>query len=185
MIILYLLSCATNKDSENVKNNKERAYETYQLDEQQSLSTAEDIPSIDKKYPEEVQKILPSLTSRHSIPCQELSKTSFDSFYFIVENIQTPPWAAMRAAQCMLEIYPAEGTEIYKKWMNEPDTLGLAILIVNQIEQLPNDVLNTLFPHLSTSPHLEKIKTTILSHKDYLEKTLSKENVHMFQALEE
>ena len=57
MIFLYLLSCATNKDPENVKDNKERVYETYQRDEQQSQSTVEDISSIDKNYPEEVQEI--------------------------------------------------------------------------------------------------------------------------------
>ena len=185
MIILYLLSCATNKDSENVKNHKERAYETYQKDEHQEQSIIEDQPSIHKNYPEEVQKVLPSLISRHSVPCRELPKTSIDSFHFIVENIQRPPWAAMRSAQCMLEIYPSEGMDIYKNWIHGTDTLGLAILIANQIEQLPNNVQNVLFPHFSTSPHLEKIKTTILSHKDELGKTLSKENVQILQSLEE
>ena len=58
MIILYLLSCATNKDSENVKSNKERAYETYQKDEDQEQSIVEDQASIHKNYPEEVQKSL-------------------------------------------------------------------------------------------------------------------------------
>ena len=91
----------------------------------------------------------------------------------------------MRSAQCMLEIYPYEGIEIYKSWMNGPDTLGLAILIANQIEHLPNNVLNALFPHFSTSPHLGKIKMITLRYKDFLEKELSKENVRILQSFEE
>ena len=184
MIFLYVLSCATNKDSENVMNSNDRLYERHQRDEQQSQSTSEDKSSNDKVYPEEVQKILPLLISRHSTPCRELPKTSIESLHFIVENIQTPPWVAMRSAQCMLEIYPSEGMDIYNDWMNRPKTLGLTILIVNQIEHLPNDVLNVLFPHFSTSPHLEKIKMRTLSHKEYLEKQLSKENLQILQSLE-
>ena len=184
MIFLYLLSCATNKDSENVMNKKARVYESHQRDEQQGQSTAENQSSNDKDYPEEVQKILPLLISRHSTPCRELPQTSMESFHFIVKNIQTPPWVAMRSAQCMLEIYPSEGMEIYNSWMDGSDTLGLAILIANQIEHLPNDELNAIFPHFPTSPHLEKIKTIILSHKDFLEKKLSKENVQILHSLE-
>ena len=185
MIFLYVLACATNKDSENVMNSNEKVYETHQRKEQQNQSIAEDKSSNDKDYPAEVQKILPLLISRHSIPCQELPKTSIESLHFIVETIQTPPWVAMRSAQCMLEIYPSEGMDIYNDWINEPDTLGLAILIANQLEHLPNDVLNSLFPLFPTSPHVEKLKTITLSHKDHFEKKLSEENAQILQSLEE
>ena len=74
-----------------------------------------------------------------------------------------------------LEIYPSEGIDIYKNWLHGTDTLGLAILIANQIEQLPNNVQNVLFPHFSTSPHLEKkIKTTIFESQRRIRKPFPK-----------
>ena len=184
MIILYLLSCATSKDSENVINKKDRVYEKYQRDEQISQSSTQEKKSEHEIHPKEVQQILPPLVSRHSLPCHELAKTSIETLNYVVENIKKPPWAAMRSAQCMLEMYPSEGTDIYQSWIDRSETLGLAILIADQIEYLSGDPLNTLFPHFSNSPHLEKIKSIVLRHKEYLEKQLSKENLLILHSWE-
>ena len=50
-----------------------------------------------------------------------------------------PSYVPMRAANCLLELYPAD-VETYKVWMVSPENRGLAFLVINKMNTLPIDV---------------------------------------------
>ena len=104
MFILFF-SCAINKESDALKSKPHPA----QIEENQKKQEKMDVD-----HPQSVNNILPSLVSRHPTPCSELDASTIDDFLYILEHIQKPPWTGMRAAQCILELYPQKVCHILR-----------------------------------------------------------------------
>lgn len=71
------------------------------------------------------------LKERHSL-LQEQLKT-------LISNDAKPSYVPMRAASCLLELYPQD-LSTYLSWVEKKETLGLARLTISKLETLPVDV---------------------------------------------
>jgi len=75
-----------------------------------------------------------------SPPCADieaLSKKPVEDLKFIVEHVPAPPWAGMRAAQCLIEHHPAAIDAELDTWVTDPQLAGLGILVLNRLDDLP------------------------------------------------
>lgn len=75
-------------------------------------------------------------------PCKELQQMHFDlqnKLKVLVSNEIKPSYVPVRAANCLLELYP-EDLETYQGWMSKKETLGLARLTVSKLDSLPVDI---------------------------------------------
>ena len=182
MLLILLISCAGNKDPETSVQQREKIFEHTQNNNALEINlptSTVDSPS----HPESVATILPSFISRHPSSCNDIKITSLNDLQYIIEKIPSPPWAGMRAAKCMLELYPEEGISMYIEWMNDTTTLGLAILVGTHIHEFPKSTLDTIFPYVKESPHIERIKKSIIREKATLERKLSDENITILHSL--
>ena len=75
-------------------------------------------------------------------PCAEieaLSEAPVDDLKYVVNHISAPPWAGMRAAQCLIERHPAAIEAELDLWVTDPGRVGLGILVLNRLDDLPVD----------------------------------------------
>lgn len=62
------------------------------------------------------------------------------SFHYVVNTVQTPPWAPMRAAGCILELYPESSKDAIVGWVRTKETEGLGRLVLSKLATLPEPV---------------------------------------------
>jgi hypothetical protein len=78
---------------------------------------------------------------RDPVPnCEALSALSEDianDFVWLVDNIQRPPWVGVRAAQCVLMSHAEAKAELIEAWMTDPLKMGVAILALGHLDELP------------------------------------------------
>ncbi len=90
------------------------------------------------------QRMFRALSVRHSPPpCAEVEALSPDpirSLTRLVEEVETPPWVPMRAAQCLALGHARDATDTLKDWVRAPDKRGLMLLLVEVLDKLPRDV---------------------------------------------
>ena len=75
-----------------------------------------------------------------SPPCVELEALSTDpmgDLTYIVDHAQQPPWAAMRAAACLISGHAEAAAPMMKGWMVDPEKAGLAILVLGRLDDMP------------------------------------------------
>ncbi len=80
----------------------------------------------------------------------------------IVQDSPKPPWAPMRAANCLIELYPLESKAEFVRWMQSEDTMGLALLLSNQMSILPAELAPDLVSVGLNGPHNKKVRPRIL-----------------------
>ena len=68
-----------------------------------------------------------------------------------------PSYVPMRAAKCLLRLYP-EDVNTYREWMINPEQKGLAYLVVNQMSSLPIDVSLALASQGLNGPLEEELR---------------------------
>jgi hypothetical protein len=78
----------------------------------------------------------------------------------LIEADAKPSYVPMRAANCLLELYPSD-VETYVKWMSKPEYRGLAFLVIGKIDSLPIDVGVTLARAGLEAVHSEEIATRL------------------------
>ena len=127
---------------------------------QTSVQTPVEAPQIttSEAAPLDLVKVL---SGRHdTLTCNQLQdripnlQTQLEN---IVDEVKRPPWAAMKAAQCIIELYPSSSEHSFKKWMLSPNTRGLAILLSNRINSLPPKVSPKIVDWGHTGPHAEVV----------------------------
>lgn len=89
---------------------------------------------------EEAQRAYDALAPRHvTETCEALTtrlSLSGKALEEVVERVQSPPWAPMRAAECLLQTKQAsEGT--LSRWVSNEQTRGLARLVFTHLESWP------------------------------------------------
>ena len=95
-----------------------------------------------------------------SEPCQKLV-TGDDRFradlLMIVEHVEQPAWVGMRAASCIIELYPSKSVDVLEKWMTSENTMGLAYLLSTKIETLPEVVALRIGKAGVNGPHAQGV----------------------------
>ncbi|MFT4979558.1 MAG: hypothetical protein ACI8S6_005469, partial [Myxococcota bacterium] len=71
---------------------------------------------------------------------EALSETPVQALTFIVENATQPPWAGVRAAECLTLRHAEEIQPLLLSWVQTPETRGLALMVFNHLDQLPSAV---------------------------------------------
>lgn len=93
--------------------------------------------------PENVEQVRHALAMRHPMPCAELealTPTPVDTLLHVVDTVEMPPWAPMRAAQCLIERHPLEARASLEVWVVEPGLKGLGRLVLGALDALPVEV---------------------------------------------
>ena len=91
-----------------------------------------------------VQAIYRALSVRDPAPdcvtVEALSDQPVPDLLQIVDHASQPPWAGMRAANCLIQGHGAEIQAQLSDWVRRDDTRGLAILVLDQLDTLPEDL---------------------------------------------
>lgn len=87
------------------------------------------------------QKLVQALSSHDGPPsCDDLDAMVDDpvaSLERVVEHVTMPPWAGMSAARCLIVNHPQSAEPTISQWMDDPEKLGLAKLVLLSVDQLP------------------------------------------------
>jgi len=90
--------------------------------------------------PAGLDDVLHALSYRHPKPCDELeglTPTPVRTLRHVVANVQSPPWAPMRAAECLQRNHAEEVREDLLLWVRDPELKGLGRQAVGLIDVLP------------------------------------------------
>ncbi len=69
-----------------------------------------------------------------------LSPTPLQTLLDVIDRASMPPWVPMRAANCVLQRHGAEAQDTLQGWVADDKARGLAILVFDGIDALPEDV---------------------------------------------
>ena len=109
-----------------------------------------------------------ALSAHDEEPCTALpflSNEPWEELDTVVEEVTQPPWAGMRAAACMIEVYPAESAQRFLSWIVDEKKKGLAYLLASNIDKIPlQQALGLITPALN-GPHAEGCKKRFLDAK--------------------
>lgn len=87
--------------------------------------------------------VLRALSSRDPVPCAQveaLSAAPREALEAIVDTVTAPPWAPMRAAQCLIDGHAAAAQARFERWVEDPALKGLGRLVLGQLDRLPVEV---------------------------------------------
>lgn len=65
-----------------------------------------------------------------------LSPTVASDLVWLAENATQPSWVAVRAADCVLERHSAASLDSVRRWMQTPETKGLALVTVQHLDRM-------------------------------------------------
>lgn len=87
--------------------------------------------------------VMRALSSRDPVSCEvieALTPTPTATLLTVVNEVQRPPWAPMRAANCLLLNHAAEVTPDIERWVVAPELAGLGRLVLGSLDQMPLSV---------------------------------------------
>ena len=96
--------------------------------------------------------------------CSDLpldKKSGLTDLAFIVENVKYPAVTGMRAAECLIDLFPVKGEERFVAWMQRDNTKGLAILLTSKLEDLPKEVSDLVREAGLKGPHRAEVSSRI------------------------
>ena len=64
-----------------------------------------------------------------------------------------PPWAAMRAASCLVSGHADQVPDTLAAWVADPQAKGLALLVLDQIDDLPEPLALQIAAQALAGPH--------------------------------
>ena len=101
---------------------------------------AKPAPSVDQ-----LQSVGRMLSVRDPEPDCATMEASIDAdpvatWVYVVNTMKVPPYAPMRAAGCLISGHPEAATGAMQGWMRDPETQGLARLVLANLEKLPEPV---------------------------------------------
>jgi len=71
---------------------------------------------------------------------EALSETPVETLLELIDKAQQPPWVGMRAASCLIQGHADAVQDTLVDWVQQEDSRGFAILVLNQIDTLPQPV---------------------------------------------
>ena len=102
-------------------------------------------PAAERPQPTASQEsIYRALSVRDPVPSCEtveaLSTTPVADLLFVVDHATQPPWAAMRAAQCLVRRHSTEVQPQIVSWVSAEETRGLAWMTLSFLDAMPIEV---------------------------------------------
>ncbi len=88
----------------------------------------------------ELDAVVRALSSRDPVSCETveaLTPTPRETLLEVVEQVSMPPWAPMKAADCLVRNHPLDVIPQMEAWVTDPNLLGLGRLVLGRIDQMP------------------------------------------------
>lgn len=112
------------------------------------------------------KSLIRQFSMRDGSPSCEILAEGNDEFQgelnFIIEHVSHPPWAGMRAASCVIELYPEQSLNTFEAWMTQENTMGLAYLLSSKLSEMPQMIAIPVAEAGLSGPHskgvLERIR---------------------------
>ena len=113
------------------------------------------------------QAMVRALSIRDPAPSCETVEALADadvvaSLTAIVDNVSAPPWAGMRAASCLATRHAEAAQATLAGWVVDPGKKGLAILVMNQLDQMPQPVAMDLAGKALAGPLADDARRRVL-----------------------
>jgi hypothetical protein len=84
-----------------------------------------------------------ALSSRDPVSCatvEALTPTPAATLLQVVDTATMPPWAPMKAADCLVRNHPADVRERMALWVTDPELAGLGRLVLGQLDAMPLEI---------------------------------------------
>jgi hypothetical protein len=113
----------------------------------------------------ETQAVYKALSVRDPEPecaaVEALSATPAQTLLEVVEHASQPPWAGMRAATCLILGHGEAMAPTLASWVQDPDRRGLALLVLDQLDQLPEAQALELAQQALAGPHAADVPSRL------------------------
>jgi hypothetical protein len=106
------------------------------------------------------------LSVRHSAPaCTEVQAQSPErlvtDLQWLMDHIKAPPWVGVRAAQCILQLHAETETARIKRWVQDPTKVGLTLVVLGSLSDLPTHIATPIAAAALTGPHAERVRVRL------------------------
>jgi len=113
----------------------------------------------------EAQEVYEALSVREPAPrcdsVKALTQTPVATLLFVVEHAKMPPWAGIRAAQCLVWYHAEEIETEMIHWVNTEDTRGFAMVVIDALDRMPIATAMVVAPHALSSPLADETRVRI------------------------
>ena len=117
--------------------------------------------------PEGADAVYKALSARDGAPSCEaveaLSAEPVAALLFVAENATQPPWAGIRAAECLVQRHAAEVQPTLERWVSTSETRGFGLIAINQLEQMPAPVALSVARIALSGPLAEDARPRLLA----------------------
>jgi hypothetical protein len=91
----------------------------------------------------ELAEVVRALSARDGVSCEAveaLSARPVAVLRQVVAEVAMPPYAPMRAANCLVQRHAVEVQADLERWVVEPELKGLGRLVLGAVDQMPIEV---------------------------------------------
>ena len=88
-----------------------------------------------------------------------------DELLYLADTVKMPGWVSIRAASCVLKWYPQSGFSNYVSWVSDPESAGLARVVVSELDQLAEAQAHELAIHVLEGPLIDWAKPKLAVSK--------------------
>ena len=122
----------------------------------------------DNDRPDGIMEVHRALSARdNAAPCEQveaLSTEPVQALLYIVDNATQPPWAGIRAAECLTTRHAEQIQPQLKQWVQTPGTKGFALIVFNNIDRVPEQIADTIIRAALAGPLAEDARPRLQSH---------------------
>ena len=86
------------------------------------------------------ETVVLALSMRHAVPCDEveaLTEDPVEELLWVINNVKRPPWAGMRAADCLIRHHAVKTAPTLEAWVVSEQQRGLGRLVAARLDVLP------------------------------------------------
>jgi len=79
----------------------------------------------------------------HAPPCERVEALTTQvvaDLTWLADHATQPPWVGMRAAHCLVAGHGVEAADALLRWVTDPETRGLGLLVLDGLARLPEDL---------------------------------------------
>lgn len=98
---------------------------------------------VDPPSGESWDAVMRMLSSRDPVPCATIEALTPDptaTLLAVVDTVERPPWAPMRAANCLIQNHATEAQSAIERWVVAPELKGLGRLVLSSLDAMPLSV---------------------------------------------
>ena len=106
------------------------------------------------------------LSARHfsgCAPASAASETPVQDLIAVAETSTMPPWAALRAARCLVVDHAAEARPDLERWVTSAEQRGLGIVVLSALDEAPLEVAIPVAQAALTGPDPADVRRRLLS----------------------